>query len=248
MRSLFSELGRATVLVPVPNTYHEMCGVKLDLGTFQSVVLIVWNVMLFVLLVAAGVHGRFIKQRAKGVLPVRKKKAVTPGGWRLPLLSGLVPVEGTPNMPCRTLTPGQDGDLDLTMQQESLGLGGDGVAVATCLIILQVVRGLMGVINCTVQALCNDPVKNERGFTPMIILQDILEHGQGVALLLMVVFQPSVLAKTRDLILGLGACGCCGTLSPSLAVMSEVDLATPYIMGQEPSYEEAQYPESGSLR
>jgi len=97
-----------------------------------------------------------------------------------------------------------------TASQEALhGVGGDGVAVATCLVVLQGLRSVMGAINCSGQALTRDRDGNHQGFTPMLILEVILEHGQGCFLLLAVIFQPGVLAATGQLLRGMGASGCC---------------------------------------
>lgn len=109
---------------------------------------------------------------------------------------------------------GADADEHAASKELQREVGGDGVAVANCLIVLQGLRSLMGVINCTAQVFSKRGVVNRDGFTPMLILEDILEHGQGCFVLLAVVFQPGVLASTRSLFVGLAARGCCQAYWP----------------------------------
>mmetsp|Transcript_66170 Transcript_66170/g.138227 ORF Transcript_66170/g.138227 Transcript_66170/m.138227 type:complete len:999 (-) Transcript_66170:83-3079(-) len=120
-----------------------------------------------------------------------------------------------------------DESVTTATQEAHTRLGGDGIAVATCLVVLQGLRSFMGAVNLSAQALASDSPKNKSGFTPMLILEVLLEHGHGLFLLLAVIVQPGVLASTGKLVRDLAASGCCqGYWGPGAIV--EVGTDTPH--------------------
>mmetsp|Transcript_11960 Transcript_11960/g.26699 ORF Transcript_11960/g.26699 Transcript_11960/m.26699 type:complete len:726 (+) Transcript_11960:68-2245(+) len=166
------------LIVTYPNSFHIMCAKKPT--DAQSYMLLAWNITLSAMIVGLAVRGVLMKQRHQAASEGLSQPFVAERGERGP--SDYSIEEGSSPRGARAL-------------QGSKG-------VATTLVVLQFVRLLMQVID----TLAVDIQRRIR-FEPMLILEIILEHGQGCFLLLATILQPTILANMQRIIVQLWDCG-----------------------------------------
>lgn len=173
------------LVVTFPNTLHELCGkFAQPIQREEAVLLAIWNCVCFLMLASITAWGALAVTVTTDTETPQLQMVAGEGFLRASTYSGASPSLRSWPRDSRNAPPG----------------------VVVALVIILAMQLLMEIVDAFVFASASDD--DEKGFTPMFILVNVLEHGHGCFLLIAIVFTQTFFISIQRIFVRLGACGC----------------------------------------